>query len=80
MTETRETDTAWQPIETAPRDGTLIIGWEPGDVPRVCWPYWRTDQEGLWRYSDAFHGSYAITPTHWMPLPDPPSILNGQPS
>lgn len=60
----------WQPIETAPKDGTEIIVatksttsgvalviWEPG-VPFPCF----MDEEGD-SYEDA---------THWMPLPEPP--------
>jgi hypothetical protein len=65
----------WQPIETAPRDGTNILivnasgraDWGH-NVPRVaCW-----QKDGWWGY----HETEQITPhraTHWMPLPSPPS-------
>ena len=62
----------WQPIETAPKDrrgyvllcdkkieigGNLFIGWWDGRK-------WRIDFSPRWQH--------AITPTHWMPLPEPP--------
>lgn len=69
----------WQPIETAPKDGRLIVvhGIEPGeygyteDRPNTTvarWAYggWQPTRGGG-RYD---HG---IRPTHWMPLPEPPS-------
>jgi hypothetical protein len=53
---------AWQDIETAPKDGTMVLGWYRGwDNPLVI--YWYT---GLNRWNTT------MQPTHWMPLPDPP--------
>lgn len=59
----------WEPIETAPRDGTYVLGYGPHD--------------GRGHYIDAIHfwqSRWTIewmhgygTPTHWMPLPAPPS-------
>lgn len=62
----------WQPIETAPRDGTLIIyggeGW-------VTVGRWHLDEEQWWELNndptDAWGG--ADNPTAWMPLPTPPN-------
>jgi hypothetical protein len=81
-------EAAWQPIETAPKDGTLIMIW---------WLPLRYDgsllhpekelaaghiMDGI-RYDADLQtwmrgGTYAdyrnnIKPTHWMPLPAPPS-------
>jgi hypothetical protein len=53
--------TRWQPIETAPKDGTDILVWEGGSVGTV----WFSQVFGEWL------GPYPDF-THWMPLPDPP--------
>jgi Protein of unknown function (DUF551) len=57
----------WQPIETAPRDGTEILLFARGqhdDVYRGV---------GQWsEHSNSWFWSFAIRPTHWMPLPEPP--------
>jgi Lar family restriction alleviation protein len=60
---------AWQPIETAPRDGTGIIGLFPYNPRRKI--VWFTG--GRWTDD----GSHAlIDPTHWQPLPSPPTTPN----
>jgi hypothetical protein len=60
---------AWQPIETAPRDGTRVLCFAPavkGEYPN---PKWRVD---VWRGV----GWWEMRPdqpyTHWQPLPPPP--------
>jgi len=75
----------WQPIETAPKNGTRIFGWNDnsyGSEPYICW-FGRDDntpddglEEWLSGDGDDFSvGSYftPCTPTHWMPLPPTPS-------
>ena len=64
----------WQPIETAPRDGTVIDLWFAGEwnrrMPDSCWSEalkaWLVDGRGC---------SYLDSPiiTHWMPLPQSPA-------
>lgn len=64
--------TAWAPIETAPKDGTDIIVYRPkfdGDyIPRVGTDYWMLKLlEPTWAKSRK-----DCPPTHWMPFPEPP--------
>lgn len=62
----------WQPIETAPRDGTRILGGYAstfGDIQSeiVHWFKHSYKQEAF--YTDAKTTPYWVT--HWMPLPAP---------
>lgn len=75
--------TEWQPIETAPKDGTSIlvcggtIIWTEGmgfeaemGEPRIaCWTgeYWYIGNGET--YGDEIY----CKPTNWMPLPAPPT-------
>ena len=73
--------TGWQPIETAPRDGTEILMTNGVDVSSGQWlsEYGGTyDQEGAPNgdgcdagWTD-WSGGMQPDPTHWMPLPPPP--------
>lgn len=67
-------DIGWQPIETAPKDGTAILGLCKGEVGSLIMVVWW--QESVWftgwvsgghrsDYEDRFV-------THWVPLPTPP--------
>ena len=61
----------WQPIETAPMDGTEVLLF--GD--RFDSAYLCAFHDGEWkyagRYPDCWDGGI-VNPTHWMPLPAPP--------
>jgi hypothetical protein len=64
-----DTITGWQPIETAPKDGSPFLaytisrgGFDPAPTYRI--------EIGQWK-RDYFHAPQGI-PTHWMPLPEPP--------
>lgn len=63
----------WQPIETAPKDGTHILVSRVADpastyreIHVMCWKYdtWLS----TWDFGDRAHNM----PTHWTPLPEPP--------
>jgi hypothetical protein len=55
--------TTWQPIETAPKDGEVILAcYAPKNLQKTTW--WTGENWQMWR---------GIQPTHWMPLPQPPN-------
>lgn len=65
----------WQPIETAPRDGTRILlaggGLERVNVGSWC-PHvaaWDAEAEGMFEDGPAFLEGHEDGPTMWMPLP-----------
>ena len=64
----------WQPIETAPKDGTTVdifVVLEGGYRGRFTDYYWQSKRK-IWRYT---HGGdiHPDQVTHWMPLPDGPN-------
>lgn len=67
----------WQPIETAPKDGTYVLLWLSGDGyhgPRNCNITVGVHTDSGWYYiADGAGGKTSDEPSHWMPLPDPPS-------
>ena len=75
----------WQPIETAPRDGTKILlygQWQGeingmrNDVVAVgAWGGGRSDRgkSGWWDIINTDGYACWIYATHWMPLPAPPN-------
>lgn len=66
----------WQPIETAPKDGTrLLLMWEPfsGMSEHVELGKWNVRNGWVNTYGHAFSGS----PTHFMPLPAAPAKQEG---
>ena len=61
----------WQPIDTAPKDGTRILGWCETSAD-ICYRENKFGVGDVWMTdSCADFGGYE-TPTHWMPLPPPP--------
>lgn len=71
-------ETDWQPIETAPKDGSFIMAAKESTlkwsvVPRFPYPLvqrWSADK-GQWEADDG--SVYEPQPTHWTPLlPSPP--------
>jgi hypothetical protein len=81
---TRSNLMGWQPIETAPKDGSRILLWDdnlkiavsgnwhveptmdnPSDGYTPVWAWWVSDWDILDMWEDS-------TPTHWMPLFEPP--------
>lgn len=63
----------WQPIETAPKDGTAILVYEGDDIGVVLWRQQAfTNGEMEWCAQDCCDGVTIYKPTHWMPLPKRP--------
>lgn len=59
----------WQPIETAPRDGTRILA----DTRLGVMIIWRSGDDDYWVDDYVrFNGSAPSKPLFWMPLPKPP--------
>jgi len=59
----------WQPIETAPKDGTEIR--LLGRIKKEYIGHW--DKEfSVWSVRPHSEGFFVIMPTHWMPLPKLP--------
>jgi hypothetical protein len=56
----------WQPIASAPKDETRVLLAKVGN-PSLHTAFWRG---GIWNCGGGF---YFNSPTHWMPLPNPPS-------
>ena len=68
----------WQPIETCPQDGTWFLAKVPFCTPPIiCRPIGpgSLDYENFWGDSDGLTGNGA--PTHWTPLPAPPTPSAG---
>ena len=61
----------WQPIETAPKDGTVVLGCCYLDYLNewiiVCVKFFKGQFVASWNNSDD------ADPTHWQPLPKPPT-------
>lgn len=69
-------DFIWRPIDSAPKDGTPILCFTPDqsefgfiDTSKIEILWWASDE---WQNDcdDVF-----FQPTHWMPLPNPPTKL-----
>ena len=73
-TPTEPAPSGWRPIETAPKDGRVILGrWSDEDIATIAYRdgswIWTMDGDG-WRDN--------LGPGHWMPLPPPPADTTPQ--
>ena len=75
--------TDWQPIDTAPKDGSVLVFGLPSDLiinndkllsfssPVITTAYWDDIDDSFVLTGGTWLGPF-IEPTHWMPLPTPP--------
>jgi hypothetical protein len=66
----------WQPIETAPQDGTwVLLACGSGGDGWVVAGWLDTEHGGYWHVNEHWTDAHSspIYPTHWMPYPEPPS-------
>jgi hypothetical protein len=67
----------WQPIETAPKDGTSILVYDKGWMFVARWSMYdgcgATPEGGVFMSTSCVDGYTGTTrATHWMHLPEPP--------
>lgn len=68
----------WQPIDTAPKNGTNVLLLRDGIADLGLWSEDRNHYQPrpFWRYrrSVSATSDRAHQPTHWCPLPEPPEV------
>jgi hypothetical protein len=68
----------WQPIETAPAEGLVLVVGHQGNIPEV----WSAKQVAICRAMVGDLAGYPVREakklTHWMPLPAPPAPDGGR--
>lgn len=65
----------WKPIYSAPKDGTIFLGWDDGIIAEMYW--------GLGSYEKGFVLNWLVwadesvraTPTYWMDRPKDPEPM-----
>ncbi len=80
----RDEALGWQPIETAPKDGTRFCASNGKETYTTWWQSyyekWPHDEGGpTFRYQwtckqNTSHSFFYEKPTHWMPLPEAPKL------
>jgi hypothetical protein len=71
--------TIWKPIETAPKDGTVVLLWarlskppSPNDFHRIVGFWHRSIHQ--WKVSpEHLNGEEVLIASYWAPLPEPPN-------
>ncbi|MBA4220146.1 MAG: hypothetical protein C0458_05380 [Methylobacterium sp.] len=77
----------WRDIASAPKDGEIFLGTGPEEAWPVAmlWQSYDADDaaeigsDGYWTYAEQLIADVTgeAKPTHWRPLPEPPSALAG---
>lgn len=69
----------WQPIETAPKDGTPILCFNGGNnsiKPHITTDHYRNKSRGNHYTGFGYENKSHWPHTHWMPLPNPPEGIS----
>ena len=67
----------WQPIETAPKDGTrVLLCWFDDIIAPIIHVGWNLGGGRRWQDTHHWLHNDGSWPTHWMPLHDPPVALD----
>ena len=72
----KEDRMSWQSMETAPKDGTTILGYfadrKTGmSFDLITWMH--AGEHSDWHFDGTYHHDPGKPqPTHWMQIPDPP--------
>lgn len=71
----------WQPIDTAPQDGTLVLLYVPDRFPDERYVTGRSDGPEF-GWTDVTSDWYGMKPTYWAALPSPPreAFVNPDPA
>jgi hypothetical protein len=70
--------TPWRPMDSAPRDGTRILAYDINEgIVVVDWDHDSVfGRKKCWCFTpceDDYNSRRECFPTHWAPLPEPPS-------
>lgn len=70
-------DNGWMPISQAPHDMTEVMLFAPEEDPPIFTGMfineWCRSSSGSYKPNDDYFGDGTINPTHWQPLPPPPT-------
>lgn len=65
----------WKLIETAPKDGTSIVGWNEEFGFKICNYLGHENYKGEFEFGwivFSYGDTYEFRPTHWISLPELP--------
>lgn len=64
----------WKPIETAPKNKDILLYAKGGHTDFIGVGHGAVRNLPFYGKHESWFWAYAIHPTHWQPLPDPPKL------
>lgn len=64
----------WFPIDSAPKDGSLVLLFVPDEEPQFIAGGFMSGPNGRGWTCPVVDGVFYAKPTHWVPLPAPPEV------